>query len=86
MKLGNVVRAGLVVVAALGIAGTASAQVVEGKFTLPFEARWGSMVLPAGQYTLKVGTMNKTTRPLPCPPSDDVGHDFGQLSGKITPE
>jgi hypothetical protein len=26
----------------------------EGKFTLPFETRWGRAVLPAGDYTLTV--------------------------------
>jgi len=34
-------------------AGTslASAQEYSGKFSLPFEARWGAAVLPAGDYT-----------------------------------
>jgi len=27
----------------------------QGKFTLPFEAHWGSATLPAGQYTFEVG-------------------------------
>ena len=27
----------------------------EGKFTLPFEARWGTAVLPAGKYSLETG-------------------------------
>src|SRR5579875_2136520 len=31
---------------------SASAQKVEGKFTLPCETRWASAVLPAGQYQL----------------------------------
>jgi hypothetical protein len=26
-----------------------------GKFTLPYEARWGQAVLPAGNYTLSMG-------------------------------
>jgi len=30
----------------------AHAQQYHGKFTLPFEARWGNAVLPAGDYTL----------------------------------
>jgi hypothetical protein len=33
-------------------ADRARAQALEGKFTLPFEARWGSAVLPAAEYTL----------------------------------
>lgn len=32
----------------------------EGKFTLPFEARWGSAVLPAGDYTF---TLPSTAAP-----------------------
>jgi hypothetical protein len=31
--------------------GVASAQDFSGKFTLPFEARWGSAILPAGDYS-----------------------------------
>ena len=30
----------------------ARAQALEGKFTLPFETRWGPAVLPEGDYTL----------------------------------
>lgn len=29
-----------------------------GTFTLPFEAQWGSMILPAGDYTLYYGQLN----------------------------
>ena len=28
-----------------------------GAFTLPFEAQWGGMTLPAGDYTLRFGTL-----------------------------
>ncbi len=39
--------------------GTVNAQ---GKFTLPFQARWGLATLPAGQYTFSVGyTQGGTT-------------------------
>jgi hypothetical protein len=36
------------------LAGTANAQkdLYEGKFTLPYEARWGQVVLPPGDYRL----------------------------------
>ena len=34
--------------------GVASAQDFKGSFTLPFEARWGSAILPAGDYTFKM--------------------------------
>ncbi len=35
-------------------ASLAHAQQYEGNFTLPFEARWGTAVLPAGDYTFRV--------------------------------
>lgn len=43
-------RAALLSIALGALAFTASAQ--RAKFTLPFEAHWGSAVLPAGEYTL----------------------------------
>ncbi len=33
----------------------------QGKFTLPFEARWGQAVLPAGDYTISLGNMTSPT-------------------------
>jgi len=42
------------VLAAALSASLASAQEYEGKFTLPFETRWGTAVLPAGDYTFRV--------------------------------
>jgi len=44
----------LAVLAAGLSAGLARAQEVKGKFTLPFEARWGTAVLPAGDYSFRV--------------------------------
>jgi hypothetical protein len=44
----------LAVLAAALSASLASAQDYEGKFTLPFEARWGKAVLPAGNYSFRV--------------------------------
>lgn len=41
-------------------ASLANAQVYAGKFTLPFEARWGRAVLPAGDYTF---TMDSASAP-----------------------
>jgi hypothetical protein len=40
--------------------GVASGQapVYAGKFTLPFEARWGSATLPAGDYSFKLDTVD----------------------------
>jgi hypothetical protein len=42
---------GLAVLAACLNPGRASAQVFQGKFTLPFAARWGQATLPAGDYS-----------------------------------
>lgn len=51
----------LVALALCCSAGLGSAQdAYKGKFTLPFEARWGSAVLPAGDYTI---TMPSQTSP-----------------------
>jgi hypothetical protein len=52
---------GLALLAGCLTANLASAQeAYRGKFTLPFEARWGQVVLPAGQYsfTLDHGTVS----------------------------
>jgi hypothetical protein len=49
------VRILLLAVLAAGLsASLASAQEYQGKFTLPFEARWGKAVLPAGDYSFCV--------------------------------
>jgi hypothetical protein len=48
----------LAVLAAALSASLASAQDYEGKFTLPFEARWGMAVLPPGDYTFHVTACN----------------------------
>ena len=51
-RLSSMIRfLGLAVLAACFNAGLASAQVFQGKFTLPFEARWGKATLPAGDYS-----------------------------------
>ena len=49
----------LALVSACIFAGAASAQepACEGKFTLPFEAQWGGVTLPAGGYAF---TLNST--------------------------
>jgi hypothetical protein len=42
-------------IAALGVsAGSAHAQSTAGKFTLPHEARWGSVLLAPGPYTFSL--------------------------------
>jgi len=42
------------------VTGTATAQSVvkDAHFTLPFEAKWGDTVLPAGDYTLSVARIS----------------------------
>jgi hypothetical protein len=52
---------GLALAGALVFAGLASAQstsYVGGKFTLPFEARWGLATLPAGDYEFTMDSVN----------------------------
>ncbi len=41
-------------------AGVLSAQDFQGSFTLPFESRWGTAILPAGDYTIKLDTGDRT--------------------------
>ncbi len=48
------------VLAAFPIAG--HAQSVAGKFTLPHEAHWGRAVLPAGEYEVRVESVNYPAR------------------------
>jgi len=50
---------GMVLLAACLTAGHANAQEFQGKFTLPFQARWGQATLPAGDYTFTVGSPGK---------------------------
>jgi hypothetical protein len=49
-----------VLAAGLYVGGTSAklgpAPICKGKFTLPFVAQWGSMTLPAGDYTFDVQT------------------------------
>ncbi|MGD0326655.1 MAG: hypothetical protein ABSD45_23280 [Terriglobia bacterium] len=53
----NVVKVLLLAVVVAGLsASLASAEEFQVKFTLPFEARWGSAVLPAGDYSLNLDT------------------------------
>ncbi|MGO9243346.1 MAG: hypothetical protein ACLQDC_01055 [Verrucomicrobiia bacterium] len=48
----NVAKVLLLAMLAGGLSASfASAQEYQGKFTLPFEARWGAVTLPPGDYT-----------------------------------
>jgi len=49
---------GLALLAACLNAGHARAQVFQGNFTLPFDARWGQAVLPAGDYSFALDSVN----------------------------
>lgn len=53
-KCGMLGDLALALAGALVFAGLASAQDVSGKFTLPFEARWGLATFPAGQYEFSI--------------------------------
>ncbi len=58
--LGNLV---LVLASALVLAASAGAQsaIYAGKFTLPFEARWGLATLPAGDYEFTMASNSPPT-------------------------
>jgi hypothetical protein len=43
-------------------AGMAKAQEWQGKFTLPFETRWGQATLPAGDYSFTVDQSQSAAR------------------------
>ena len=43
-------------------AGTAGAQEMRGKFTLPFDTRWGQTTLPAGDYSFTVDQSQSAAR------------------------
>jgi hypothetical protein len=53
---------GLALAGTLVCAGLASAQGYAGKFTLPFEARWGLATLPAGDYKFTMDSVNGLAR------------------------
>jgi hypothetical protein len=43
-----------VLLATCAFVAAANAQTFSGRFTLPFEAHWGKIVLPAGNYTINL--------------------------------
>jgi len=53
---------GLALLAICFNAGNANAQAVQGKFTLTFAARWGQVILPAGDYSFSMDSVGN-----PCP-------------------
>ena len=46
----------LALLATVVSAGLLGAQDFKGTFTLPFEAKWGEAILPAGDYSFKLNT------------------------------
>lgn len=54
-RINGIVRSVVLALAGtLVLAGLASAQTAAGKFTLPYEARWGLATLPPGDYSFKL--------------------------------
>jgi hypothetical protein len=49
-----------VLLATCFFAGAANAQVIRGTFRLPYSARWGQTVLPAGDYRLRFDPLAET--------------------------
>jgi len=49
---------GLAMLAACFSAGHANAQMLQGKFTLPSETRWGQATLPAGDYSFTLASVS----------------------------
>jgi hypothetical protein len=59
IRVSSLIRfAGLALLAACFVAGHANAQVFQGKFTPPFQARWGQVTLPAGDYSLTLDSVD----------------------------
>lgn len=54
---------------------------IAGKFTLPFEAQWGRMTLPAGNYNLYYGSVTKSGLRV----VEVAGEDWGTLHGVVLP-
>lgn len=50
----------LALAATVASVGLLSAQDAKGTFTLPFEVRWGTAVLPAGDYSFKIDNTDYT--------------------------
>jgi hypothetical protein len=50
------------VLGAVATSGKAQSSIYHGKFTLPFETRWGAATLPAGDYTFTVSSASAEYR------------------------
>jgi hypothetical protein len=62
IRISSLIRfSGLALLAACFVAGHANAQVFQGKFTLPFQARWGKATLAAGDYSFTVHSVGPTS-------------------------
>ena len=58
--MGNLVLALASALLVAGFAGAQSVPYTTGKFSLPFEARWGLVTLPAGDYQFQMDNMKAT--------------------------
>jgi hypothetical protein len=63
-------------------AGHANAQMLQGKFTLPAETRWGQATLPAGEYSFTLDSVTPS-----CPlrirrGNTNVGMFFATVQGQ----
>jgi hypothetical protein len=61
LKLLTKVAVAVLALGALATSGN-SQNVYQGKFTLPFETRWGSATLPAGDYTFVMSSASSNYR------------------------
>jgi hypothetical protein len=85
IRLSSLIRFfGLALLAACFNAGLARAQVFQGKFSLPFEARWGQATLPAGDYSFKLDNTSGTCMLRVYRGRDGVGMIMAQASDKAS--
>jgi hypothetical protein len=62
IRISSLIRfLGLALLAACFVAAHANAQVFQGKFTLPSQARWGQATLPAGDYSFTLDSVGTTS-------------------------
>ena len=73
---------GLVMLAACFSAGHANAQMLQGKFTLPNETRWGQATLPAGEYSFTLASVNSECPLLIQRGGTNVGMFFAAVQGQ----
>jgi len=64
-KIGHLSRLILLLIVTLATCAFSAAANAQsgftGKFTLPYEVHWGTVVLPAGEYTISMNTVDAAT-------------------------